>query len=130
MSAPTAKEGDRVTGVDTHVVLIPSPGGPIPTPTPMPFAGKLCEELSATAFADNQSIAVQGSVARNQPEHVPVGGPFQKPPSNRATIQTASATVFADNKAVARAGDTALTCNDPADAPNGTVLAEGTVFAA
>jgi hypothetical protein len=41
MGQPAAKQGDEVVAVDTHVVMIPSPAGPVPTPMPMPFAGKL-----------------------------------------------------------------------------------------
>jgi uncharacterized Zn-binding protein involved in type VI secretion len=33
-----------------------------------------------------------------------------------------------NGKPVARNGDTALTCNDPADLPAGTVVAVGTVL--
>jgi uncharacterized Zn-binding protein involved in type VI secretion len=72
--------------------------------------------------------AVQGSTATNTPSHVPQGGPFQKPPSNRGTVQTGSATVRVNGKPAARNGDTAMTCNDPADLPAGTVVAAGTVF--
>ena len=39
-----------------------------------------------------------------------------------------SATVKINGKAAARNGDPALTCNDPADAPVGTVVAVGTVL--
>jgi uncharacterized Zn-binding protein involved in type VI secretion len=39
-----------------------------------------------------------------------------------------SATVKAGGKMVARAGDTVKTCNDPADAPLGTIIAAGTVL--
>jgi len=39
MGVPAAKEGDKVVGVDTHVIMIPSPGGPVPTPIPMPIPG-------------------------------------------------------------------------------------------
>lgn len=34
-----AKFFDMVVGVDIHVVLVPTPGGPVPTPLPHPFAG-------------------------------------------------------------------------------------------
>ena len=34
MSEPTAKQGDRVVGVDAHVAMIPSPGGPVPKSAP------------------------------------------------------------------------------------------------
>ena len=36
--------------------------------------------------------------------------------------------VLIDDKPAARDGDPALTCNDPGDLPNGTVVARGTVF--
>lgn len=128
MGEPVAKQDDQVVGVDTHILMIPSPGGPVPTATPMPFVGKLAQDLCSTTFVDNKAAAVKGSVAENQP-HVPTGGPFQKQPADRGTIDTGSATVFMDGKEVARAGDTAKTCNDPADAPNGVVIATSTVFA-
>jgi uncharacterized Zn-binding protein involved in type VI secretion len=128
MSKPGAKQDDTVVGVDTHIIMIPSPAGPVPTPTPMPFNGKLVDQLSDTVVIDKKPAAVQGSKAKNQPPHVPAGGPFQKPPSNEATVQTGSAKVMFDDKPAVRAGDTALTCNDPVDAPNGTVVCAGTVI--
>jgi uncharacterized Zn-binding protein involved in type VI secretion len=123
-----ATEGSEVVGVDMHVVLVPSPGGPIPTPTPLPFAGKLGDALSADVAVDHKKLATVGSVAENAPAHVAPSGTFQKPPSNRATVSQGSATVFAGGKAVARAGDPASTCNDPADADKGRVVATGTVY--
>ena len=32
MGQPAAKQGDKVMATDTHIVMIPSPGGPVPTP--------------------------------------------------------------------------------------------------
>jgi uncharacterized Zn-binding protein involved in type VI secretion len=125
---PAAKSGDTVTGTDVHVVLVPAPGGPVPTPTPMPFAGTIDGGVVAEVVCEGQPIAVEGSSATNQPAHVPVGGSFQTPPANRATLHTASASVLAGGKGVARAGDLAMTCNDPTDAPNGVVVASSTVF--
>ncbi|XXT39298.1 hypothetical protein WMF13_40875 [Sorangium sp. So ce513] len=43
---PAAKQGDKVVGIDTHVVMLPSPGGPVPTPAPLPFSGTLNGDLS------------------------------------------------------------------------------------
>lgn len=57
MTRPVAKRGDRVVGLDTHIVLIPSPAGPVPTPMPMPFSGSLTEQLSSTVFVDNMPAA-------------------------------------------------------------------------
>ncbi len=129
MGAPAAKEGDHVVGIDTHVVMIPSPAGPVPTPTPMPFDGILVGELARTVFVDGAAAAVAGSTAQNMPPHLPAGGPFQRPPKNEATVSEASASVMVDGKGIARQGDKARTCNDPADATNGVVIAESTVFA-
>lgn len=125
---PAAKQGDAVVGTDTHILMVPSPGGPVATPTPMPFAGQLDGELATEVVCEGKPIATEGSTATNQPAHVPTAGPFQKPPTNKATVQTASTTVFASGRGVARAADTAMTCNDPADAPNGTLVAVSTVF--
>jgi uncharacterized Zn-binding protein involved in type VI secretion len=130
MGKPGAKQGDKVVGVDTHILMIPSPGGPLPTPTPMPFNGTISGDLSADVFIEDKAAATKGSTATNSPSHAPTGGPFQTPPSNKGTVQTGSATVFINDKEAARAGDTAMTCNDPSDAPNGTVIATSTILIA
>ena len=128
MPQPAAKQGDRIIATDTHIIMIPSPGGPVPTPLPHPFTGIIDDALSSDVNIEGKPAAVQGSTATNTPAHIPQGGPFQKPPANRATIQMGSATVLINGKPAARSGDTALTCNDPADLPAGTIVAVGTVF--
>ncbi len=128
MSAPAAKLGDKIVGIDTHNVLVPSPAGPVVTPMPMPFQGPLIDGLSQTVCIDNMPAATKDSAALANPPHIAAGGPFQKPPANRGTVTNGSTSVFVDNKCVARAGDDATTCNDPVDAPNGVVVASGTVF--
>ncbi len=128
MGQPAAKQGDQVIATDTHIIMIPSPGGPIPTPLPHPFTGMLDGSLSADVNIQGKAAAVQGSTATNTPSHIPQGGPFQKPPTNQGTIQLGSSSVFINGKAAARNGDTAMTCNDPADLPIGTVVSVGTVL--
>ena len=128
MAQPGAKQGDMVTALDTHIIMIPSPGGPVPTPLPHPFNGILSGSLSSDVMIMGMPAAVVGSTADNTPPHIPQGGPFQKPPSNKGQIITGSATVLINGKPAARNGDTALTCNDPADMPVGTVVAVGTVL--
>lgn len=128
MSAPAAKFGDKIVGMDTHYILAPSPAGPILTPTLMCFEGPLSEGLSTSVAIDNKPAATIESAARAVPPHVPVGGTFQKPPANRGSVMNGSTSVFIDDRSVARAGDSATTCNDPVDAPNGVVVATGTVF--
>jgi uncharacterized Zn-binding protein involved in type VI secretion len=128
MGQPAAKQGDKIVGTDTHILMVPSPGGPVPTPTPMPFLGQLDGSLSADVVIDSEPAATRGSTASNAPAHVPTAGPFRSPPSNKGTVNAGSATVLINGKPAARCGDTALTCNDPADAPNGTIVATGTVL--
>lgn len=130
MGQPAAKQGDQVTATDVHVVMVPSPGGPVPTPLPHPFIGILDGNLSSDVRIMGMPAATLGSTASNTPPHLPTppGTAFQKPPSNKARLVRGSATVFINGKAAARNGDTALTCNDPADLPVGTVVAVGTVM--
>jgi uncharacterized Zn-binding protein involved in type VI secretion len=90
--------------------MVPSPAGEVPTPSPHPFNGIL-----------------NGQLSPNTPPHIPQGGRFQRNPGNRGEITTGSQTVFINGKPAARVGDTAKTCNDPADLPVGKVVASGTV---
>jgi uncharacterized Zn-binding protein involved in type VI secretion len=128
MGQPAAKQGDQIVGVDTHIIMIPSPGGPVPTPLPHPFSGILDGSLSSDVKIMGMPAATLNSTATNTPPHIPQGGPFQAPPSNRGQIILGSATVLINGKGAARNGDTANTCNDPADMPVGTVMAVGTVL--
>jgi len=128
MGQPAAKQGDKIIATDTHIIMIPSPGGPVPTPLPHPFAGIANGNLSSNVKIMGLPAATVGSTAQNMPPHIPQGGPFQKPPSNKATIQMGSLTAKINGKSAARNGDTAMTCNDPADLPVGKVVAVGTVM--
>jgi len=131
MGQPAAKQGDRVVAVDTHIVMVPGPPAPpVPTPLPHPFAGMLSGGLSTDVKISGKPAATVSSTADNAPPHVPTapGTTFQKPPTNKATIQQGSPTVMINGKPAARNGDKALTCNDPADLPSGTVIAVGTVM--
>lgn len=125
MGKPAAKQGDQVVASDIHIVIIP-PG--VPTPLPHPFMGQLDGALSSDVKIEGKPAAVVGSTASNTPSHIPQGGSFQKPPTNKGTVMLGSATVKINGKAAARAGDTVLTCNDPADLPVGKIIAAGTVM--
>jgi len=126
MGQPVAKKNDRVVGIDTHIVMISTPAGMVPTPLPNPFSGPIKNDLSSTVFADDKAVATVGSGADNQPQHIPAGGSFQKSPSNKGTIKSGSDTVFADDKKIARSGDPVECCNDPQDSQTGHVVASGT----
>lgn len=129
MGQPAAKEGDQVMATDTHIILIPAAAGAtVPTPLPHPFTGILDGELSGDVNIMGMAAATVDSTASNTPSHIPQGGPFQSPPSNKGTIKMGSATVKINGKDAARNGDMAETCNDPADMPIGQVIAVGTVM--
>ncbi len=128
MGQPAAKQGDQIMATDTHIVLIPIGTGTVPTPLPHPFTGIIDGSLSQDVNIMGMAAATADSTATNTPSHIPQGGSFQSPPSNRATINMGSTTVNINSKMAARSGDTAMTCNDPADLPTGTVVAVGTVL--
>jgi uncharacterized Zn-binding protein involved in type VI secretion len=122
---PAAKEGDQIVAIDTHIVILPPPAPP--QALPHPFAGKLNGGLSSNVKIMGKPAATAGSTADNSPAHVPTvpGAAFQRSPANKGTVKTGSATVTINGKAAARGGDTAETCNDPADLPAGTVTVTG-----
>ena len=131
MGQPAAKQGDQIVATDIHIVMVPAPPSPpVPTPLPHPFAGIINDGLSSDVKIMGRPAATVDSTADNTPPHIPTppGTTFQKPPSNKAKIQMGSPTVKINGKMAARNGDMAMTCNDPADLPAGTVIAVGTVF--
>ena len=130
MGQPAAKSNDQVLATDIHIVMVPAGPSLVPTPLPHPFTGQVNGGLVSSVKIAGQPAAVVGSTALNTPTHLPMppGISFQKPPTNQATIQMGSATVKIAGQAAARNGDMAITCDDPADAPMGTVVAVGTVF--
>lgn len=127
MGQPAAKQGDQIVAIDTHIILIPAIV-PVPTPIPHPFNGIINSNLSTNVMIMGRPAATLGSTADNIPPHIPQGGPFQRPPTNRGQIFSGSARVQINGKPAARNNDTALTCNDPVDLPVGTVVAVGTVL--
>lgn len=131
MGQPAAKQGDQIIATDTHIVMVPAPPGPpVPTPLPHPFIGIINGNLSADVKIMGMAAATVDSTADNTPPHIPTppGTAFQNPPANKATIKIGSPTVKINGKMAARNGDTAETCNDPADLPVGQVIAVGTVL--
>ncbi len=130
MGQPAATGASTVIAVDTHIVMVPSPGGPVPTPLPHPFSGRLDGGLVSTVTIGGQPAAVVGSTASASPSHIPTppGVSFQVPPANRGTVAIGSATVLIGGQPAARSGDAVTTCNDPADVPVGRIIAVGTVL--
>jgi uncharacterized Zn-binding protein involved in type VI secretion len=126
MVQPAAKQGDQVVAIDVHLI---QPPGPVPPMlVPHPFNGILDNNLSPDVMIESRAAATVGSTATNTPPHIPLGGSFVIPPKNKGQIIMGSMTVLINNKPAARAGDTALTCNDPVDMPVGKVVAVSTVL--
>jgi uncharacterized Zn-binding protein involved in type VI secretion len=126
MGPPAAKQGDRITALDIHLIQPPGPSSPVPVPHP--FSGIIDGGLSTNVNIQGRAAATVTSTASNTPPHIPQGGTFVIPPRNQGRIIRGSLTVLINGKPAARAGDTALTCNDPVDLPVGTVIAQSTVF--
>ena len=51
-----AKWGDPVVGVDIHMVMVPTPAGPVPTPLPHPFVGVVFDPIGALIGAALSAI--------------------------------------------------------------------------
>lgn len=124
MGQPAANSAATVTAVDTHLVMVPTPGGPVPTPLPHPFNGMFTGGLVTSVLVAGQPAVVVGSVASNQPPHIPTppGASFQVPPTNSGTVQSGSTGVLIGGQAAARNGDPVRTCNDPVEAPVGEIV--------
>ena len=101
---PAAKEGDRVIGVDMHLVE--------GKPMPFPFEGKLDEALSPDVLFEDKPAATVDTVAHNERTHVPPPSKaFDKPPKNEGVVIEGSATVFVNDRPVARNGHKVETCD-------------------
>lgn len=125
MGQPAARAGSMVISTDIHIVLVPTPGGPVPIPLPHTFVGQMSSGLVQTVLIGGQPAANLGTLAANQPPHLvtPPGTSFTRPPTNQARMLLGSMSVRVGGQPAMRNGDMAFTCNDPADLPVGRVLA-------
>jgi uncharacterized Zn-binding protein involved in type VI secretion len=130
MPQPAARFGDSiVNAADIHVVLVPSPAGPVPTPQPFPFNGRISMNTSLNVRINGRPAATVGSMASNVPPHIPASGTFQIPPTNLGRVVMGSMRVRINARSAARAGDFCETCHDvpPAgpQAPSPVVVVPG-----
>jgi uncharacterized Zn-binding protein involved in type VI secretion len=124
MPQPAARQGDPVVGTDTHILLVPSPDGPVPTPTLLPFSGQLASATSTDVLINGQPAATASSTAPNMPAHIPPPSTsFSKPPTNMGRVVSGSPTVLVNGKQFARVTDPVATCDDPVDAPTSAITA-------
>ncbi|MBK6444605.1 MAG: hypothetical protein IPF81_04620 [Bacteroidetes bacterium] len=111
------KAFDIVTGVDIHIIGIPSPAGPIPTPLPHPFIGMVYDPMDfipfigATVMVNGMPRAQAGTGGKNVPPHIPMSGPFMKPPiGNECEVFMGSLTVNVEGEPFAKLGMPVLSC--------------------
>jgi uncharacterized Zn-binding protein involved in type VI secretion len=123
MGQPAAKKGDKVMAIDQHTIISAGVGSLVPHP----FTGIIDGALSSNVNILGQAAATVDSTATNTPPHIPIGGTFATPPSNKATISSGSGSVNINGKKAARTGDKARTC-DEVTQEVGSVLAVGTVM--
>jgi hypothetical protein len=115
---PAAKHFDPVLGVDIHIILIPTPVGPVPTPLPHPFVGIIMDPfdyapiIGATVMVNNIPRAQAGTAGIAVPPHIPMGGPFAKPPGNECEMFMGSTIVEVDGDAFSYLALPAISCHD------------------
>jgi RHS repeat-associated protein len=113
---PALKQFDLVAGIDVHLTILPGPP-PFVAPLPNPFVGFF---FDPQAFVpSNASVRVQGlpracagSAVKAMPPHLPLAGPFFKPPANDGELFMGSSTVGADGSPLGYGGMPVLTCTD------------------
>jgi len=118
-----ARKDDPVFALDIHIVMIPTPAGEVPTPLPHPFNGKISGGVSTNVKIDGKPAAMMGCEVQNSVSHIAMGPRFQKNPTNKGKVILGSPTVLINGKMAARQGDMVMTCNDPVDAPMGSITA-------
>jgi RHS repeat-associated protein len=133
---------DPVLGVDIHIVLVPTPAGPVPTPVPMPFVGMVFDPVGLAIGAaigmatgggpgivlvNNLPVTNAGTNVTNKltMPHLPVPGvAFARGlPGNDAELFFGSLNVKLAGSLGVRLGDIAMSCSDPVRLPTSVVLA-------
>src|SRR5512132_4035245 len=137
---PAAKFGDIVIGVDLHLVMVPTPGGPVPTPLPHVFQGVVYDPAGAAigaalgaVFGGGGLVLVNGLPAGNTgmevkgTPHIPTppGTAFapNDAPDHQGTLVTGSKTVSFSGSSAARLTSLVASCNFPLNLPTSTCLA-------
>jgi len=109
-----SKHFDPVLGIDIHILAIP-PAGPIPIPHPhIALIFDVIDYvpiLGATVKVGGLPRSTAGTAGRPIP-HIPMGGPFVKPPMNEDEIFMGSLTVLADGGPLSFTALPTLSCHD------------------
>ena len=112
-----AKHLDPIVGVDVHIILIPTPAGPVPTPIPTPYVGMVFDPvdylpfIGATVYINGLPRAQAGTGGIALVPHLPLGGPFgPPPPTNESEVFMGSSSVAVDGDAQSHLGLPVLSC--------------------
>jgi RHS repeat-associated protein len=142
MSLTGAKWGDLVFGIDLHLVMVPTPTGPIPTPLPHAFVGIVFDPGGAAIAAAMRRLsggggggvringmiaAPTGTTVRTLTPHVPTppGAAFAPSdrPANEGMIVSGSKTVSIAGGAGGRMTSLVTSCGYPLNLPTSVCMA-------
>jgi len=70
---PAAKQGDRIVGIDTHVLMVPSPGGPVPTRAASISATRLCRQMTQSLVVSDPAATAQEKALLSMPFGIALG---------------------------------------------------------
>ena len=124
-----AVEGDKVMGMDTHIMVVPAGNTTTTVPLPHPFIGKLKDKLAKDVTIKDKKCAVKDSVAKHDDSmHMQLPGTikFQNNPKKEGKVTGGtSSKVKIEGKEAAVIGSQVTTCNDMGMQNNSTVIAMG-----
>jgi phage baseplate assembly protein gpV len=124
-----AVEGDKVMGMDTHIMVVPAGNTTTTVPLPHPFIGKLKDKLAKDVTIKDKKCAVKDSVAKHDDSmHMQLPGTikFQKNPKKEGKVTGGtSSKVKIEGKEAAVIGSQVTTCNDMGMQNNSTIIAMG-----
>ena len=124
-----AVEGDKVMGMDTHIMVVPAGNTTTTVPLPHPFIGKLKDKLAKDVTIKDKKCAVKDSVAKHDDSmHMQLPGTikFQNNPKKEGKVTGGtSSKVKIEGKEAAVIGSQVTTCNDMGLQNNSTIIAMG-----
>ena len=124
-----AVEGDKVMGMDTHIMVVPAGNTTTTVPLPHPFIGKLKDKLAKDVTIKDKKCAVKDSVAKHDDSmHMQLPGTikFQNNPKKEGKVTGGtSSKVKIEGKEAAVIGSQVTTCNDMGMQNNSTIIAMG-----
>ena len=134
-----AKFGDPVLGIDLHMVMVPTPAGPVPTPLPHPFIGVVFDPTGAAIGAGISAVfgggglvlinslpaGNTGTEVKGQP-HLPTPPGVSFAPNDvpdfKGTIVTGSKTVSFAGSSAGRLTSLVSSCGFPLNLPTSVCM--------